>query len=189
MITACAVRPRHVDQPLEQLVTASRSLQLTVWDLSNGKMVRQWRAHEAPVLMMDFDPSGRLLATGSADSSVQCWDLDKQICTHTLRGHSGIISALRFHPDADRWTLFTGSDDCQVRVWDLLTRSCAAVLDGHSSVVRGLAVSEDGWTLLSAGRDKVVNAWDLRKFALLKTMPVLEVRSTLFVPFFQYVSH
>lgn len=176
MITSFAVRPRHVDQPHQHLVTASRSRQLTLWDLGTGKVVRQWRAHEAPVLMMEFDPSGRLLATGSADSTIICWDIDKQVCTHTLRGHAGVISALKFHPDADRWMLFSGSDDCHVRVWDLLTRSCSAVLDGHNSVVRSFSVTPDGWTLLTAGRDKIVNAWDLRKFKLLKTVPVLEVR-------------
>jgi U3 small nucleolar RNA-associated protein 13 len=35
--------------------------------------------------------------------------------------------------------LFSGSADATVRVWDLLAK----------------AVSEDGWTLLTAGRDKV----------------------------------
>jgi U3 small nucleolar RNA-associated protein 13 len=166
-----------------QVVTASRSLQLTSWDAESGQVLRTWKAHEAPVIVMAFDPSGTLLATGSADSTIKLWDLDKGICTHNFRGHRGLISALRFHPDGNRWTLISGSDDCQIRVWDLLTKQCVAVLDSHVSVVRGLSVSPCGWFLLSASRDKVVNVWDLRKNELVQTFPILEsMESVGFVP-------
>ncbi len=66
-MTSFALRPVNSVQTKLQLVTASRSQQLTLWDLETGKTVRSWKAHEAPVLMMEFDPTGTLLATGSAD--------------------------------------------------------------------------------------------------------------------------
>ena len=37
-----------------------------------------------------------------------------------------------------------------------------------------LSLSADGWTLLSAARDKVAVLWDLRKYAKLATVPVHE---------------
>lgn len=58
--------------------------------------------------------------------------------------------------------LFSGSDDggdnATVRVWDVSKtkkKNCIATLDNHRSAVTSLAISEDGWTLLSSGRDKV----------------------------------
>lgn len=51
--------------------------------------------------------------------------------------------------------LFSGGDDTTVRVWDLLNKTCAATLEKHQSTVTSIAISEDGWTLLTAGRDKV----------------------------------
>lgn len=51
--------------------------------------------------------------------------------------------------------LFSASDDATVRVWDLVTKRCVAVLEKHFSTVTSLAVSMNGWALLSAGRDKV----------------------------------
>jgi U3 small nucleolar RNA-associated protein 13 len=73
-----------------------------------------------------------------------------------------------------RARLISGADDCKIRVWDLRTRECVHVLDGHVSVVRGLDVTPDGKLLVSGGRDKVVNVWDLERGVLRRTMPVFE---------------
>jgi len=50
--------------------------------------------------------------------------------------------------------LFSGSDDTSVRVWSLESKKCIAVLEKHFSPVTSLSLSEDGQTLLSAGRDQ-----------------------------------
>lgn len=51
--------------------------------------------------------------------------------------------------------LFSGSGDGAVRVWDLLAKKCMSTLRAHNSTVTAVAVSDDGWSLLAAGRDKV----------------------------------
>lgn len=40
---------------------------------------------------MDFDVSSTLLASGSSDTTIKLWDIDKQYCTHNLKGHTGVI--------------------------------------------------------------------------------------------------
>jgi len=50
----------------------------------------------------------------------------------------------------------------------------AARAQAHFSAVTALSLSPDGWTLLSAGRDKVAVLWDLRKYAQLATVPIHE---------------
>ena len=47
-------------------------------------------------------------------------------------------------------------------------------LQAHFSAVTALSVAWDGWTLLTAGRDKVAVLWDLRTHARLATIPVFE---------------
>ncbi|KAJ3168523.1 Transducin (beta)-like 3 [Geranomyces variabilis] len=163
----------------KHLVSASQSLLLKLWDLETGDEVRTWKAHEAPVVAMDFDSTSTLVATGSADSTVKVWDADGGFCTHNFKGHSGIVSAVKFHPGSDTIRLVSGSDDCKIRVWDLNTRACLATLDSHVSVVRSLDFSANGAYLVSGARDKVVCLWNMRTFELEKTLPIFESVETV----------
>ncbi|CAH0477034.1 unnamed protein product [Peronospora belbahrii] len=172
-----AVRPGTKNQ----LVTAGRNLLLRIWDLDTLKYIRTIKAHDTPVLSMGFDPSGTLLATGGSDRTVKVFDVDKGFCTHNFRGHSGIVTLVQFHPDAARLSLVSASDDTTVRVWDLYTQKQVACIQDHMSLVTSVAFSEDGYTMLTAGRDKVVNFWNLRDQRLSKTVVVHEAVEGLVV--------
>ena len=105
----------------------------------------------------------KLFATGSADSIIKVWDLQKGYQTHNLKGHAGIISALAFgtipSSSKDPWILASASDDCSIRIWDLKGKSCLSILQDHVSVVRELAFTDCGSFLVSGGRDKVFIKW------------------------------
>ena len=58
-------------------------------------------------------------------------------------------------------------------MWDLLTKKCVATLDKHFSTVTSMAVSEDGRTLLTAGRDKVRKTLALWPDITTKLKPVI----------------
>ncbi|GAA5868193.1 hypothetical protein JCM1840_006178 [Sporobolomyces johnsonii] len=164
------------------LLTCCRSLALHIYSLPSLSLHRHIpRAHDAPIITCAADPTGTLFATGSADGIVKVWDAARGHCTHVFKGHGGVISAIVFDIASagdggkqGRARLVTGADDCKIRVWDLRTREPLHVLDGHVSVVRGLDVTKDGKLLVSGGRDKVVNVWDLERGVLRKTMPVFE---------------
>ncbi|KAL7003821.1 hypothetical protein U1Q18_004965 [Sarracenia purpurea var. burkii] len=152
-VTALALSP---DDSL--LFSSSHSRQIRVWNISTLKCLRSWKGHEGPVMDMACDASGGLLATAGADRKVLVWDVDGGYCTHFFKGHKGVVTCIMFHPDPNRLMLFSGSDDATVRVWDLPTKKCIATLDKHFSAVTSMAISEDGWTLLSSGRDKACYA-------------------------------
>lgn len=158
------------------LVVAHRSLALRFYSTEDNSLTKSVaRAHDAPIIVAAADPTGSVFATGSADGVVKVWDASQAHCTHVFRGHGGVVSALFFDVSSQRPPrLVSASDDCRVRVWDLTTRKSLLVLDGHSSVIRGLAVTRDGGTLVSAGRDKVLNLWDLPSGTLRSTIPVFE---------------
>uniref|UniRef100_A0A8C1WDL6 Transducin beta like 3 n=1 Tax=Cyprinus carpio TaxID=7962 RepID=A0A8C1WDL6_CYPCA len=123
---------------------------------------------------MTFDCTSTLLATGGCDGTIKLWDVVKQYCTHNLKGSSGVVHLVEFHPDISRLQLFSSSVDCGIRIWDLRTSKCICVLESHYSAVTALAFSPDGQTLISSGRDKICSVWDLKKKAVKRTVPVYE---------------
>ncbi|XP_062388240.1 transducin beta-like protein 3 [Sardina pilchardus] len=159
----------------EILVTASRALLLKQWDWKQGQCTRSWKAiHNVPVASMAFDCTSTLLATGGCDGTIKLWDVLKQYCTHNLKGSSGVVHLVEFHPDISLLQLFSSSADCAIRIWDLRSSKCLCVLESHFSAVTSLAFSPDGNTLVSSGRDKICTVWDLEKKKAKRTVPVYE---------------
>ncbi|KAI8895545.1 WD40-repeat-containing domain protein [Globomyces pollinis-pini] len=172
-VTCFAVAP-----DLQRIIVAYQNLLLITLDFDSNTLetsiYKSYKVHEAPVLAMDFDPTSTLIATGSADSTVKCFDVEGGHCTHNFKGHSGIISVVKFHPDPHQLVLASGSDDCKVKIWSLHEKRCLVTLDSHVSIVRGLAYSPNGQYLFSGSRDKVFSKWDLEDFTVALTVPVLE---------------
>ncbi|XP_034566858.1 transducin beta-like protein 3 [Notolabrus celidotus] len=159
----------------EMLVTASRALLLKQWDWKAAQCTRSWRAiHTVPVASMTFDSTSTLLATGGCDGTIKIWDVVKQYCTHNLKGSSGVVHLVQFHPDINKLQLFSSSLDCGIRLWDLRSSQCVCVLQSHYSAVTALSFSPDGGTMVSSGRDKICTVWDLESKEATRTVPVYE---------------
>ncbi|XP_068192924.1 transducin beta-like protein 3 [Antennarius striatus] len=159
----------------ELLVTASRALLLKQWNWRQAQCTRSWRAiHTVPVASMTFDSTSTLLATGGCDGTIKLWDVEKQYCTHNLKGSSGVVHLVQFHPDISRLQLLSSSLDCGIRLWDLRRSVCMCVLQSHYSAVTSLSFSPDGDTMVSSGRDKICTVWDLKSQKAKRTVPVYE---------------
>ncbi len=77
--------------------------------------------HAGDVFSVQFSVDGRLLATGSADSTIKLWDLTSSRNIGTLRGHRDQVKQVAFSPDATR--LVSASFDKTVRVWSTAARN------------------------------------------------------------------
>jgi U3 small nucleolar RNA-associated protein 13 len=166
----------HPSRP--ELATACQSLLLKRWDLETGKTLQAFRGHNLPVLDMTYDASGTMLATGSADRSVRVWNAEKGFLTHNFRGHPGVVLKVVFHPTVRRLLLASACGDGEVRLWHLESKQCR-VLANHMSAVLSLAFLVDGETLVSGGKDNVINFWSVESGKLLRTVPVFEAVTSL----------
>ncbi|XP_039211517.1 transducin beta-like protein 3 [Crotalus tigris] len=168
----------------EILVTGSQALLLKQWDWLGNKCTRTWKAvHTAPVASMTFDLSSTLLATGGCDSTIKIWDIPRQYCTHNLKGSSGVVHLVKFHPDSSQPQLFSSSMDNSIRLWDLKSSRCVSQLDNHYSLVTSLSFCPDSETLISSGRDKICTVWDLKAKKVKSTIPVYEtIESVVLLP-------
>ena len=53
-----------------------RDFSLQIWDLRAGKMMTEFLDHGGPVYDVEFHPHEFLLASASADKTVNFWDLE-----------------------------------------------------------------------------------------------------------------
>jgi len=114
--------------------------------------------HRGPVFQLAFAPSGALLASAGADSTVRLWSPQTEQQLAVLSGHSGWVRAVAFSPDS-RW-LASGGNDRLVRLWDVETLQLVAVFAGHEGFVLDLAFSPTGDIIASAGGEGTVRLWD-----------------------------
>src|SRR5262249_31275613 len=102
------------------------------------------------------------------DGEIKIWDLENGAEQATLRGHSGIVSALAFAPDG---TLASAGEDAAVRLWSPTREAAPIILRGHQAAVLALAFSAAGRTLVSRDPDGVVMVWDPARGVARQALP------------------
>ncbi|KDN48499.1 WD40 repeat-like protein [Tilletiaria anomala UBC 951] len=129
----------RVEARLQRSITRAHEAAIVVLSASSSLSAALRR--RAPTSGSNGEQHLQMLATGSSDGTVKVWDVAGGYCTHVLKGHGGVVSALAwdvFLPasgvsDAGkgkqkgeagrgqrRINLFTGSVDGRVRWWNLL---------------------------------------------------------------------
>jgi WD40 repeat protein len=85
----------------------------------SGHPVSSFTGHTEFINSIDFDPTGRFLATGSYDKTARVWqvrtDGTPATCLATLTDHSSVVTSVAFSPTGR--FLATGSWDKTVKLW------------------------------------------------------------------------
>ncbi len=133
---------------------------------SPPRVKEQWDAllqtletHSDYINAVVFSPDGKMLASGSEDSTIQLWDAATGMTLEILKGHSGPIHALAFSWDIK--LLASGaSGDGTVLLWDTATGAKMQSLKGHSyHGVDTVAFSTKDLSLATAS-DSIVRLWN-----------------------------
>eukprot|EP01111_Echinosteliopsis_oligospora_P009434 TRINITY_DN2762_c0_g1_i1.p1 TRINITY_DN2762_c0_g1~~TRINITY_DN2762_c0_g1_i1.p1 ORF type:complete len:419 (+),score=101.13 TRINITY_DN2762_c0_g1_i1:87-1343(+) len=98
------------------LASGSRDKTIKIWDLSTGKCVATYIAHDNWVRSVVFHPSGKYLMSCSDDKTIRIWDLMQGRAVKTItEAHPHFISCLDFCNNNPH--VATGSVDDSVKIW------------------------------------------------------------------------
>jgi WD40 repeat protein len=107
--------------------------------------------------MIEWNPEGSMIATGSVDKTVRLWSVDGEL-QHILE-HKGALASLKWNPQQEN-LLATGSYDRTAQLWR--RDESVALLKGHRDRVFGLGWSSDGKSLATSSgfKDGEIIVWD-----------------------------
>lgn len=139
------------------LVTTSADCTVVLWDMTNGKKLREVPVNfQANVCAVSDD--SEIVATTSTEDFVHLWDAKQCEPLYTFTRHSATIFSVGF---CRKGNLFaSGATNGEVMVWSYPSGEVRAAFNKHRSSVLAVSFSHDGRRLCTVDKENV-RCWDL----------------------------
>ncbi|KAK0087173.1 hypothetical protein PV325_001625 [Microctonus aethiopoides] len=144
--------------------TLSNKLYVTDTLISRLGLEKELDGHRGCVNCLEWNESGRILASASDDMHLIVWDpfrYKRKLTFHT--GHSGNIFSVKFMPKSNDSTVVTGAGDSGVRTHDISVSETTLICSCHTNRVKRIATARAiPFIFWSAAEDGLILQHDTR---------------------------
>lgn len=123
-----------------------------------------WKEGLYDVTWSEFNE--RVAVTGSADGSLQVWDVgaNSQTPVTSMKGHTKEVAAVDWSQDRRTSLVLSASWDMTVKLWDITRKSSLMTFRGHNNIVYSAIWSPHiPGCFASTSVDTTLRIWDIRK--------------------------
>lgn len=158
-VNAAVLHPNQTE-----ILIGTQTGQLTVWDCSVNKSVRQYTRSDSvvspsPLRAVVITPDGTQCFAADNDGNVMWWNYGQEAQVGQINAHGSYV--LQLSVSRDSKLLATFSADRLVRVWKIETMELIAELVGHNRWVWDGLFTMDGKSLVSVSSDLSMRLWDI----------------------------
>ena len=142
----------------EQIVSASSTGHVSLWDANSGHRLARLTGHTAKVKSAVFSADSKWLVTSSHDKTARLWNINTKQEVMVFSGHERALEYATFSPNAQR--ILTVSADKTARLWDVNSGETLFILEGHNQGVQHATFSHDGKRIVTASWDHTARLWN-----------------------------
>lgn len=163
-INCLAYTPENLLYQTPALLATGSKGEIKLWNLTRGELICTLSEHQwsrsgwvDEVNCLTFSQDGRLLVSGSGDSTIKIWHVGARDLVDILQEHQRTIRCIGLTPN--QRTLVTAGDDRTILFWDLRRREIESRLSVMGAGIHALAFNNQGDKFI-IGCDRQIQVWD-----------------------------
>ena len=118
-----------------------------------------YQGHKGPITALSWSPDGTMVASGSADGTVQVWRASDGALLYTLFGYTEAVTSVVWASDRTNVIASAGNKDGTVQVWDALRDHRDLIYHGDGRVLALDWQRKSPW-IVSGGTDQDIYTWN-----------------------------
>jgi WD40 repeat protein len=118
-----------------------------------------YRGHKGPITALSWSPDATMVASGSADGTVQVWRSADGVWLYTLSGYTDAVTSVTWASDRVNVIASAGNDDGTAQVWDALRDHRDLIFHGDGRVLALDWKQKSPW-IVSGGTDQDIYTWN-----------------------------
>ncbi len=143
------------------LAAASDDRLIKLWNVADGKLIRNITGHTNVIWGLDFSPDGKLLASGSSDLSARIWTVADGKISKTLTDPTGPVYDLTFSKDGSVLAVSGGSQRV-IHLYETATWTRTKQFTGHTfGNIFAVGISPNGMALYTTSDDRTMRYYNV----------------------------